>query len=105
MTKEFCSHCSAPPSAGNPDHSAQLKRLSRIAGQVEGIRRMITEREYCPDIMLQVSAVRAALKGLNAAMLKEHIGHCVREAFQSGDPTEIDRKTLELIDLFKREID
>ncbi len=104
MTKEKCPAC-VSASTSHPDHSAQLKRLRRIGGQVEGIGRMIEARAYCPDIMLQVDAVRAALKGLNAVLLKEHVEHCVREAFSSGNPEDVARKTSELVTLFKRETD
>ncbi|HAU29585.1 MAG TPA: transcriptional regulator [Rhodospirillaceae bacterium] len=104
MTKEKCPGCVSGPNH-HPDHSAQLKRLRRIAGQVAGIERMIEARTYCPDIMIQVEAVRAALKGLNAVLLKEHVEHCVREAFASGSPDDVASKTSELVALFKRETD
>ena len=52
-------------------------RLSRIAGQVAGIQRMVDEDRYCVDILTQIAAVRSALDGVGVALLTEHIGSCV----------------------------
>jgi CsoR family transcriptional regulator, copper-sensing transcriptional repressor len=60
-----------------------LKRLARIEGQVRGLQRMITEDKYCIDVLTQVNAASAALKGVAVGLLDEHIRHCVREA--AGD--------------------
>ena len=61
-----------------------LNRLSRIEGQLRGIRRMVEEKAYCPDILMQVSAVSSALAGLNRELLSEHIKTCVYEDIKSG---------------------
>lgn len=83
-----------------PDHSAQLARLKRIRGQLEGIQRMIEDRRYCPDILLQTSAVRAALRSLEVTILREHVDHCVKNALRdSGGP---DAKLKELLAIFQR---
>jgi CsoR family transcriptional regulator, copper-sensing transcriptional repressor len=52
-------------------------RVNRIAGQVNGIQRMIDEDRYCVDILNQISAVRSALDALGVAMLTSHIESCV----------------------------
>lgn len=83
------------------DHSAELKRLSRIKGQVEGIERMISERRYCPEIVQQIKAARAALKGLEASIIEGHVRHCVKDAIASRDAATIQEKIEEVIILFK----
>lgn len=67
-----------------------LKRLSRIEGQVRGLQRMIDEDKYCIDVLTQVNAVTAALKGVAIGLLDEHVGHCVREAAESNDTKSVD---------------
>ena len=67
-----------------------LKRLSRIEGQVRGLQRMIDEDKYCIDVLTQVNAVTAALKGVAIGLLDEHVGHCVREAAESIDTKSVD---------------
>ena len=50
-----------------------INRLNRIEGQVRGIRRMVENNAYCPDILIQVSAITAALNSFNKVLLSEHI--------------------------------
>lgn len=57
-----------------------LARLRRIEGQVRGIARMIHEDRYCVDVLDQVAAVEKALKAVSAALVKNHLEHCVRHA-------------------------
>ena len=90
------------PCHDNPDHSAQVKRLNRIEGQVSGIGKMIVERRYCPDILVQTKAVKSAIVALEAEILREHMEHCVQEAFESGDDAERAIKIDEIINLFKK---
>ena len=79
-----------------------LKRLSRIEGQVRGLSRMVEEDRYCIDIITQISAVRAALRRVEQEVLRDHIGHCVKEAMQSDDTRNQDRTIQELIDVLAR---
>ena len=85
-----------------PDHSEQLTRLSRIEGQVRGIRKMVEERRYCVDIATQLKAVKAALTKVELGVLEKHIHHCVADALASGDPKEIDTKIEEIVRLVGR---
>lgn len=86
----------------HPDHGAELPRLNRIAGQIDGIKRMIGEDRHCTEILAQVRAARAALKTVEASILQAHLQSCVRTAMTSGDQQEIDAKIAELQNLFKR---
>lgn len=83
------------------DHSAELKRLSRIKGQVEGVERMIHEHRYCPEIVQQIKAIRAALKSLEASVIEGHMRHCVKEAIASRDAFVVQEKIEEIILLVK----
>ena len=73
------------------DKDAYLKRLARIEGQVRGLQRLIDEDTYCIDVLTQVNAVSAALRGVAVGLLDEHVRHCVREAAEAGDRLEADR--------------
>lgn len=61
-----------------------VNRLKRIEGQVRGIRKMVEEDTYCPDILIQVSAVNAALNSFNKVLLSEHIRTCVSDDIKAG---------------------
>ena len=83
------------------DHSSELKRLSRIKGQVEGVERMISDRRYCPDIVHQIKAIRSALKSLEACVIEGHMRHCVKQAIASKDAFIIQEKIEEIVLLLK----
>jgi DNA-binding FrmR family transcriptional regulator len=85
----------------NHDHTPELKRLSRIKGQVEGIERMITGRRYCPEIVLQIKAARSALKGLETSIIEGHVLHCVKHAIESGDAYVVQQKVDEVLNLVR----
>ena len=82
--------------------SANLKRLSRIEGQVRGLARMVEEDRYCIDIVTQIGAVRAALRRVEEEILREHVAHCVDHAISSGDKADQRRKVAELMDVMGR---
>lgn len=83
-------------------HNSELGKLNRIAGQVEGIKKMITEQRYCPDILTQLRAVRSAIKTVEANILETHLKSCVAESLSSGNTKDAQKKIEELKDLFKR---
>ena len=84
----------------SPSHKNQISRLNRISGQIEGVKRMIKDNRYCPDILTQTKAVRSALKSLEASILVEHLNCCVTNAFDSGNKREQEKKIEELKKLF-----
>jgi DNA-binding FrmR family transcriptional regulator len=86
----------------HPCHHTELPRLNRIAGQVEGVKKMIEEHRYCPDILTQLRAVRAALRTIEANVLETHLKSCVADAMARGNQKEQEQKIAELKDLFKR---
>lgn len=74
-----------------------LNRLARIEGQVRGIQRMVSEDEYCTDILTQIAAVTTALDRVGLKILDGHVHGCVREAMVGGGK-EADAKTAELLE-------
>ena len=60
-----------------------LKRLRRIAGQIAGIERMVSDERYCIDIIHQVTAARRALDQVALGVMRRHVDSCVSEAIRS----------------------
>ena len=83
------------------DHGAELRRLSRIKGQVEGVERMIIDQRYCPEIVIQIKAIRSALRSLEANIIEGHMKHCVKDAIKSRDPEVVQEKINEILLLMK----
>ena len=65
-------------------------RLSRIEGQVRGIKGMIEKDAYCTDVLIQVSAVNAALNSFNKVLLEGHIKNCVTQEILDGKRDTVD---------------
>jgi len=86
----------------NPDHSKEVSRLNRISGQIDGVKKMIEERRYCPDIITQLRAISSATKAVEASLLETHLGACVTETFKAKNKKDQQQKIEELIKLFKR---
>lgn len=78
-----------------------VNRLSRIEGQVRGIRKMLENDVYCTDILVQVSAVNAALNSFNKVLLANHIRTCVAEDIRAGKEETIDELVVTLQKLMK----
>ncbi len=76
-------------------------RLSRIEGQVRGIRKMVESDAYCTDILTQVSAVQAALNAFNRELLANHIRSCVADDIRSGKDETVDELVQTLQKLMK----
>ena len=88
-----------------PRSEEELKKLSnrlcRIEGQVRGLREMLQKDVYCPDILIQVSAVNAALNSFSKELLSEHIHTCVADGIRGGDDDVIDELVCTLQKLMK----
>jgi DNA-binding FrmR family transcriptional regulator len=79
-----------------------LRRLSRIEGQVRGLSGMVGGDRYCVDVVTQIAAVRAALHKVEEEILRDHVGHCVADAFASGDKRDQRKKIEELVETMGR---
>lgn len=85
-----------------PRKRSLLARMRRIEGQVCGVSRMIDEDRYCVDVITQLQAIRAALKRVEEAVLKDHVAHCVEHAIATGDRDDQRRKVQELLGIIER---
>jgi CsoR family transcriptional regulator, copper-sensing transcriptional repressor len=104
MKKKIAVVCceNAEAAAAHPDHSRELNRINRILGQIEGIKRMVAARDYCPKIITQIQAARSALRSLESVVLEKHLEMCVRQAFESSDPGSAKAKIEELVEILRR---
>jgi DNA-binding FrmR family transcriptional regulator len=82
--------------------SANRKRLRRIAGQIQGIERMVEQERYCADILMQIAAVEQALRAVGKALLRNHLRHCATRAIRKGSPQQAEAMYGELVNLFAR---
>ena len=85
-TAECCRHKHREPA----EYDALIKRLSRIEGQVRGVRGMVEREAYCTDILTQISAVQSALSAVSRELLASHIRTCVVEDIRKGDTEVVD---------------
>ena len=87
---EECCHCHDKKERSPKEYRDLMNRLSRIAGQVQGVRGMVERDAYCIDILTQVAAITAALNSFNKVLLGNHIRTCVFEDIREGrdDSTE-----------------
>lgn len=99
MSNECCTHKTKHRS--DEEYKALLNRLSRIEGQIRGIRKMVETDTYCTDILTQVSAVQAALNAFNRELLASHIRTCVANDIRSGNDETIDELVFTLQKLMK----
>ncbi|HET6797657.1 MAG TPA: metal-sensitive transcriptional regulator [Gemmatimonadales bacterium] len=77
-------------------------RLRRIEGQIRGLQRMVDEERYCADVLVQMSSVQEALRGVSRELLHNHLKHCATEAIRSGDQDQANAMYEELLDLMYR---
>ena len=97
-----CPHCSDRKKMRSEEEKKELlKRLRRAEGQIRGIENMIEEDAYCPDILVQVSAVTSALNSFNKVLLANHIKSCVAENVRSGNEEVVDELVCLLQKLMK----
>jgi DNA-binding FrmR family transcriptional regulator len=82
------------------EKKALINRLSRIEGQVRGIKQMLADDKYCVDILTQTSATTSALNSFAKEILESHIRSCVIEGVKSGDNDKVE----ELISTIERYI-
>lgn len=75
-----------------------MNRLKRIEGQVRGVQKMLESEAYCPDILIQVSAVNSALNSFSKTLLASHMKSCVVEDIRTGRDDVID----ELLDTLQK---
>jgi CsoR family transcriptional regulator, copper-sensing transcriptional repressor len=90
-----------PHEQQNADHSAEIPRLRRIVGQLEGVERMIQELRYCPEIIQQIRAVGSAVKALEHEVLRGHLASCILRSAKNDAPKEFETKLDEVLKAIK----
>lgn len=97
--RECCSHKTKERS--EKEYKNLIHRLNRIEGQVRGIKRMVERDAYCTDILVQSSAVNAAVNSFNRALLENHIKTCVMQDMKEGREETVDELLCVLQKLMK----
>lgn len=97
-----CCHCrEKTKQRSEKEYKDMLNRLSRIEGQVRGVKTMVEKDAYCVDILTQISAINAALNSFNKVLLANHIKTCVAHDIRQGNDETIDELVVTLQKLMK----
>ncbi len=94
-------YCHKTKERSEKEHKDLINRLNRIEGQIRGIKRMVDNDVYCPDILVQVAAVNAALNSFNKVLLGNHIKTCVTRDIKAGKDETVDELLVTLQKLMK----
>jgi DNA-binding FrmR family transcriptional regulator len=79
--------------------ASNLRRLSRIEGQIRGIQRMVEDDRYCADILTQVTSAQEALRAVARALMRNHLSHCATHAIRTGSTEERQAMYDELLEM------
>ncbi len=102
MEEEKCCGCHhKTKERSEKEYKDLIHRLNRIEGQIRGIKGMVEKDAYCPDILIQVAAVNAALNSFNKVLLANHIRTCVAEDIRAGKDEVIDELVITLQKLMR----
>ena len=93
-----CCHTEKKKHRSEEEYRSLINRLSRIEGQVRGVKRQVEEEAYCVDILKQVSAIQAALNAFSRRLLGSHIKPCVADGIRQGDDEVVD----ELVNMLQK---
>ena len=96
-----CPHCARHKERSPGEYRRLMNRLSRIEGQIRGIRGMVENGAYCPDILVQSAAVNAAINAFNRELLAEHLRTCVTRDLKNGHEEIVDELAVTLQKLMK----
>lgn len=96
MEKECCKHRKTHRS--QRDVELLTNRLSRIGGQINGIKKMIAEDVYCNDVLVQLASVERAVKSVSNIILEDHLKGWITDDLENGKIESMD----EVVELFKR---
>lgn len=96
-----CGCCEKVTNRSEEEQKKLINRLSRIEGQIRGIRGMVENNAYCADILVQSSAVNAAVNAFNKELLASHIRGCVARDIREGKDEVIEELVQTLQKLMK----
>ena len=88
--------CCRTKERSEEEYKRLVNRLSRIEGQIRGIKGMLDKSAYCPDILTQVAAVNAAMNAFGRELLSSHIRTCVVEDVRAGKEDTVDELLITL---------
>ncbi|MCR4587338.1 MAG: metal-sensing transcriptional repressor [Lachnospiraceae bacterium] len=91
-TKPACPVCSSGKTKvrSEEEYKDLIKRLNRIEGQIRGLKGMVENNAYCPDILIQVTAATSALNSFSRVLLSNHIRTCVTNDIKEGHEETVD---------------
>ena len=98
QTGGSCCGCARVKHREPEELKSLLNRLSRIEGQIRGIRGMLERDAYCPEILVQAAAANAALNAFSRELLSSHVRSCVAEDIRA----EKDGAIEELVELLQK---
>ena len=93
--------CHKEKKRNEAEYKRLIHRLNRIEGQIRGIRRMVENDAYCPEILIQSAAAGAALNAFNRELLGDHIRTCVADDIKAGNDETVDELLDTLYKLMK----
>lgn len=80
---------------------AVLNRMSRIIGHMQAVKQMIKDGRDCSEVLIQLSAVDAAIKSVSRVILKDHMEHCIVDAIKTGDEESLENLNKAIDQIFK----
>lgn len=82
------------------NHKQVINRLARIEGHVKAVKTMVSDGRDCPDVLLQIAAIRKALDNTAKLILKDHLEHCLVHAVNEGEQEDFLKKLQEALDRY-----
>ena len=101
MHESCCEHSGRTKQREEKEYKDLMNRLKRIEGQVRGLQKMLEQNAYCPEILVQVSAVNCALNSFSKTLLASHMRSCVLEDIKAGREEAIDELVVPLQKVMK----
>ena len=101
MENEHTCECCRKKMRSEKEQKDLINRLSRIEGQIRGIKKMIENDAYCNDVLIQSAAVGAAINAFNRELLSNHIHSCVVRDIREGKDEVVDELMVTLQKLIK----
>ena len=86
----------------HPCHKKQISKINRALGQLEAVKRMVGDGQYCVDIMTQLRAVRNAIKAIELGVLEVHVDSCITAIYASEDAGLRKKRIGEIMDLLRK---
>jgi len=75
------------------ENRAVINRLSRAIGHMQSVKRMVEDGRDCSEILIQLAAVKSAINNASKVVIKNHMNHCIKQAFLQGEQEQIDMLT------------